>query len=166
MSSAGAGVIGNYTSCSFGVVGTGTFRGNKKSNPAAGRKGNFEMVDEIRLEMTCSKSRLHSVLEKMLKAHPYEEPAYDIYEVLSGSKFNSAAMITLKRKLALDIIFKKLNKSFSEETMMKEFRNIKVKIIIFDMDTNEEAKDYLVNTKEKYLVISKNKKKNIKLMLK
>jgi hypothetical protein len=50
--------------------------------------------------------------------------------------------------------------------MMKEFRNIKVKIIIFDMDTNEEAKDYLVNTKEKYLVISKNKKKNIKLMLK
>jgi hypothetical protein len=166
MASGGAGIIGNYSECSFGVIGTGTFRGNKNAKPAAGTKGKFEKVDEIRLEMICDKNNLTAVLEKMLKAHPYEEPAYDIYEIISGSKFNSAAKVTLKKKLTIDEIFKRLNRTFKEESLFIDFGNIKVSTIIFDMDKDENTEGYIINTKEKYLVIGKNTNGDIKLTVK
>ncbi|MCI0448798.1 MAG: hypothetical protein L0Y79_03300 [Chlorobi bacterium] len=82
MASAGAGVIGNYTVCSFRTKGTGTFKGGEDSSPSVGKKGRFEKVSEIRLEMICSKEKLDSAIGEMLKVHPYEEPAYEIYEVI------------------------------------------------------------------------------------
>ena len=82
MAEAGAGKIGDYTMCSFRINGTGTFRGGSSTNPYAGVKEKFEKVEEIRLEMLCDKSNLHNTVDKMLAAHPYEVPAYEIYEVL------------------------------------------------------------------------------------
>ncbi len=166
MASGGAGIIGNYSVCSFGVMGIGTFKGNERANPAAGMKGKLEKVSEVRLEMICSKNKLASVLEKMLRAHPYEEPAYDIYEIISGSKFNSAAKVTLKKKLTLDEIVKRLNKFISKEILINEFGNTKIRMIIFDMDEDENTEGYLLNTKEKYLIISKNTNGVIKLTVK
>lgn len=166
MASGGAGIIGNYSECSFGVIGTGTFKGNKKSNPAIGAKGKQEKTDEVRLEMICDKNNLTPVLERMLKAHPYEEPAYDIYEIISGLKFNSAAKVTLKKKLAIDEIFKRLNGTFKEENLFIDFKDIKVNTIIFNMDEDENTEGYILNTKDKYLVISKNTNGDIKLTVK
>jgi hypothetical protein len=55
MASAGAGVIGSYSICSFRIKGTGTFKGGKNSNPKIGKKGRFETAEEIRFEMICDK---------------------------------------------------------------------------------------------------------------
>lgn len=76
---AGAGKIGNYDFCTFSTKGIGRFRGNKNSNPAIGVSGEFESVEEERIETVVSRSVLDSVIEKVRTAHPYEEVAFDIY---------------------------------------------------------------------------------------
>ncbi len=76
---AGGGIIGNYSHCSFRLKGTGTFKGSDESNPAIGVKDNLEYVDEIRLEALVDDWKVKSVVNAMIKAHPYEEAAYDIY---------------------------------------------------------------------------------------
>ena len=76
---AGAGKIGNYDFCSFSSRGTGRFRGNEKTNPAIGKAGNHEIVEEERIETIVSREILKSVIEKVKSVHPYEEVAFDIY---------------------------------------------------------------------------------------
>lgn len=83
LSKAGAGEIGEYSECSFSTPGTGTFRGSLQSNPVIGSRGQLEKAREARLEMVCSKKKLDSILSALWEAHPYEEVAYDLYE-LSG----------------------------------------------------------------------------------
>jgi putative NIF3 family GTP cyclohydrolase 1 type 2 len=75
----GAGRIGQYSQCSFRVVGTGTFFGSDATNPAVGEKGRRENVPEWRLEVVCSDSNVDVVVAAMRKAHSYEEPAFDVY---------------------------------------------------------------------------------------
>ncbi len=79
MTEAGGGRIGNYDNCSFRTPGTGTFRGNESSNPAVGSRERLERAPEIRMEMIVPQWNVDGVLRAMTKAHPYEEPAYDIY---------------------------------------------------------------------------------------
>lgn len=79
MSRAGAGVIGLYRECSFESRGHGTFRGGSGSQPSVGRRGRFERVEEVRLEMVCPGDRLQGVQRAIAAAHPYEEPAFDVY---------------------------------------------------------------------------------------
>ncbi|GJQ62862.1 MAG: GTP cyclohydrolase 1 type 2 [Melioribacteraceae bacterium] len=76
---AGGGIIGEYNNCSYRLNGTGTFKGSENSNPSIGTKENFEKVNETRLEVLVDKWKLNKVLGSMLEAHPYEEPAYDVY---------------------------------------------------------------------------------------
>ena len=78
---AGAGVIGNYRNCSFYLQGTGTFHGNEASNPAVGESGRLEKVEEVRLEVVCPLKLLDQALEALRTAHPYEEPAVDVFTV-------------------------------------------------------------------------------------
>lgn len=78
MTKAGAGIIGNYDMCSFRTEGTGTFRGNKASQPATGQREKFEQVSETRLEMVAPEWRVNAVVGAMKRAHPYEEVVYDI----------------------------------------------------------------------------------------
>lgn len=77
LANAGAGVIGAYTECSFSTEGMGTFRGNENSNPAIGRRGELESVQEARLEMVVPEQTRASVERALLEAHPYEEVAHD-----------------------------------------------------------------------------------------
>jgi dinuclear metal center YbgI/SA1388 family protein len=76
---AGAGLIGNYSNCSFRSHGQGTFLGGDATNPAVGRQGHLETVDEFRLECVVRDSELAYVVAALRSAHPYEEPAFDIY---------------------------------------------------------------------------------------
>ncbi|HEY6625684.1 MAG TPA: Nif3-like dinuclear metal center hexameric protein [Ignavibacteriaceae bacterium] len=78
---AGGGLIGEYSHCSFKTSGTGTFKGSNESNPAIGKKGKVEFVEEVKLEVLVDKWRLSQVLNAMKKTHPYEEVAYDIYSL-------------------------------------------------------------------------------------
>jgi len=79
MNRAGAGRIGAYEQCSFEMAGTGLFRGGRGTNPAVGRAGRLERVGEVRLEMACSKAMLADALRAMRRAHPYEEPAFEVH---------------------------------------------------------------------------------------
>jgi len=76
---AGAGVIGNYDSCSFNLPGKGTFRASSAANPFVGKKHQLHVEPEIRIEVIVPSHLLSQVVSEMLKAHPYEEVAYDIY---------------------------------------------------------------------------------------
>jgi len=75
---AGAGRIGAYDQCSFRTVGTGSFRPGDGSEPFIGRQGETEEVEEFRLETILPQALAGKVVAKMLKAHPYEEVAYDL----------------------------------------------------------------------------------------
>lgn len=78
---AGAGKIGNYEFCSFSTRGVGRYRGNENSNPTIGKSGEYESVEEERIEVVVPKSILKDVIEKMKSVHPYEEVAFDIYSL-------------------------------------------------------------------------------------
>lgn len=81
MAEAGAGRIGQYSHCSFRTVGTGSFVPLPAAQPYIGTTGKLEEVEEIRLEMVCAGSLLDWVLAEMLEKHPYDEVAYDLYEL-------------------------------------------------------------------------------------
>ncbi|MEZ6242577.1 MAG: Nif3-like dinuclear metal center hexameric protein [Phycisphaerales bacterium] len=82
LATGGAGIIGAYRLCSFASPGTGTFLGGEGSNPAVGESGRLERVDEVRLEMVCSRHALPIALKTLREFHPYEEPAIDVYELV------------------------------------------------------------------------------------
>ena len=75
----GAGVIGNYDSCSYNTEGHGSFRGGDETNPFAGKQGELHFEPEVRVETIFPEHVKGRVITAMLQAHPYEEVAYDIY---------------------------------------------------------------------------------------
>jgi dinuclear metal center YbgI/SA1388 family protein len=79
LAQAGAGNIGNYSNCSFTMIGEGTFKPNSKANPHIGTSGNLEKVQEMRIEVIFPAHLESSVVGAMKKAHPYEEVAYYIH---------------------------------------------------------------------------------------
>jgi len=76
---AGAGWIGKYSDCTFSSRGLGTFRPRKGAKPYLGIVNELEQVAEVRIETVVRHKELKPVLDAMLKAHPYEEVAYDLY---------------------------------------------------------------------------------------
>ena len=79
---AGAGRIGAYERCSWYTEGTGTFLGGAGTAPAIGRAGVEERVAEVRLETVFPAERRDEVVAALREAHPYEEPAFDVYALL------------------------------------------------------------------------------------
>ena len=76
---AGAGRIGEYERCSWYAEGTGTFLGGEAAEPTIGERGREERVPELRLETVYPVEREKEVLRALREAHPYEEPAFDLY---------------------------------------------------------------------------------------
>jgi hypothetical protein len=77
---AGAGWIGDYSRCSWSTLGEGTFRGGEGTKPAVGEAGRDERVAEYRVETVVPAAKLEAVVAALRRAHPYEEPAFDVYE--------------------------------------------------------------------------------------
>lgn len=77
----GGGVIGAYTHCTFRAEGTGTFLGGEGAKPFIGRAGRLEEAKEFRIEAVVPADRRTAVLREVLKAHPYEEAAYEFYRL-------------------------------------------------------------------------------------
>ena len=75
---AGAGRIGDYEHCAWQVLGQGQFRPLAGSNPFLGSQDQLETVDEYRVEMVCEDALIAVVVTALRKAHPYEQPAYDV----------------------------------------------------------------------------------------
>jgi len=76
---AGAGVIGNYDSCSYNIEGFGTFKGNDSTSPFVGEQNKLHVEKELRIETIYPKYLESKILINLFKSHPYEEVAYDIY---------------------------------------------------------------------------------------
>ena len=79
---AGAGRIGDYERCSWYTEGTGTFLGGEDTSPTVGEAGREECVPELRLETVFPAARHDEVVAALRRAHPYEEPAFDVYPLL------------------------------------------------------------------------------------
>ena len=79
---AGAGRIGDYERCSWYTAGTGTFLGGEGADPSIGERGREERVPELRLETVFPAERQREVVAALRAAHPYEEPAFDVYELV------------------------------------------------------------------------------------
>ena len=79
---AGAGRIGGYERCSWYTAGTGTFRGGESTSPSIGERGREQRVAELRLETVFPEERHDDVVAALRSAHPYEEPAFDVYPLL------------------------------------------------------------------------------------
>ncbi len=110
---AGAGIIGDYDKCSYRLEGTGTFFGGEETSPVVGEKGKLEKVSETRLEVLVDQWKLNKVIKALLKSHPYEEPAYDIYPLKNKNvNYGFGAIGELERtysqKEFLDLVIKKL----------------------------------------------------------
>jgi dinuclear metal center YbgI/SA1388 family protein len=78
---AGAGHIGNYSSCSFNTRGNGTFLAGESSNPYRGEIGQLHVEKEVRIETVFPAYRKSPIIHALLSAHPYEEPAFDLYKL-------------------------------------------------------------------------------------
>lgn len=78
---AGAGKIGAYESCAWQVLGMGQFRPLAGSNPHIGVQGALEQLEEWRVEMVCDDALIRSVVAALKEAHPYEEVAYDVWQL-------------------------------------------------------------------------------------
>ncbi|GIQ68001.1 Nif3-like dinuclear metal center hexameric protein [Xylanibacillus composti] len=85
---AGAGHIGAYSECSFQSEGTGTFTPSAVSQPFIGETGRREHVPEKRIETIVPAQLERQVIQAMRKAHPYEEPAFDLFPLeLAGHAY-------------------------------------------------------------------------------
>jgi dinuclear metal center YbgI/SA1388 family protein len=90
---AGAGKIGNYDQCSFFSKGYGTFRAGEDANPFVGTTGKLHTENEVRIETIFPAYLQSQVIKSLLKAHPYEEPAFDILKIENDFQNVGAGMI-------------------------------------------------------------------------
>ncbi len=78
---AGGGKMGDYQECCWQVAGSGQFRPSAAANPFIGNAGELERVDEYRVEMVCADDQIRAAVAALKAAHPYEEPAYDVWRL-------------------------------------------------------------------------------------
>ena len=79
---AGAGNVGDYECCAWQVLGQGQFRPLKGADPYIGEVGKIELVPEWRVEVVLPREKLASVLKVLKDAHPYENPAFDVIQLI------------------------------------------------------------------------------------
>lgn len=84
---AGAGRAKGYDGCAWQTLGQGQFRPLVGSHPYLGEIGKLETVAEYKVEMVCADELIKPVVEALIRAHPYEQPAYAIYKILSEEDF-------------------------------------------------------------------------------
>jgi dinuclear metal center YbgI/SA1388 family protein len=83
LAAAGAGAVGDYSRCAWTTSGLGTFVPGALARPSVGTVGSVAEVVETRLEMVLPRSRRGAVIAALRSAHPYEEPAFDVFELAS-----------------------------------------------------------------------------------
>ncbi|GGK18732.1 GTP cyclohydrolase 1 type 2 [Caldalkalibacillus thermarum] len=112
LGNAGAGHIGNYSHCTFRTEGIGTFKPGEGTNPYIGTQGEIEQVKEVKIETVFPASLENKIVQAMLKAHPYEEVAYDIYELAQPGKARGLGRIGyLKQEMNLRAFAEKVKKA-------------------------------------------------------
>lgn len=105
---AGGGNIGNYSDCSFNVEGYGTFKASDEANPYVGQKGELHQESETKIEVIFSSYQESKIIKALKLAHPYEEVAYDVYQLSNPHENVGAGMIASLEEAMPEIDFLKL----------------------------------------------------------
>lgn len=148
MSEGGAGHIGNYSHCTFQTKGQGTFKPLDGTNPYIGAKGELEFVDEYKIESIVPEQKLSQVVQSMVKAHPYEEVAYDIYPLENkGNLYGLGRIGMLPHSMTLDELCARVKEAYH----MSHVR------VTGDMTRKVQKVAILGGSGEKYLTTAKKK---------
>lgn len=112
----GAGYIGAYSHCQFQTEGKGSFKPLKDTNPFIGTLNEITHVDEVKIETIASHTQLDKVIRTIHEIHPYEEPAYDIFELKNiGKRFGLGRIGSISEEMTLkhfcEYVKEKLNLS-------------------------------------------------------
>jgi len=113
LSNAGAGHIGNYSHCTFQTEGQGTFKPLEGTNPYIGTQEKLEYVDEVKIETILEQSKLNSIVQAMIKSHPYEEVAYDVYPMKNeGQAYGIGKVGNLNKQKSLQALCEQVKAAF------------------------------------------------------
>ncbi|WP_066495402.1 Nif3-like dinuclear metal center hexameric protein [Abyssisolibacter fermentans] len=125
LNEAGAGDIGNYSHCSFTTEGIGTFMPKENTNPFIGEVNRLEKVNEAKIETIIHKTALNNIIDIILKNHPYEEPAYDIYQLENKQIISGIGRIGyISKTMTLEDLAKFTNKKL-RCTSMRVYGDLK-----------------------------------------
>ncbi|HEX2786356.1 MAG TPA: hypothetical protein VHP32_00490 [Ignavibacteria bacterium] len=163
MCDAGAGIIGNYTHCSFRTPGTGTYMPQKNAKPFAGKSGKLEYAKEVKLELECGSDSLNIVVDALNDSHPYEEIAYEIYDFTKRTNKTDGVYVHLKKNINSKELISKINPSI--DGSMKPggiFKDKINKVAVFAREFNEEDLKKLKQLKIKTSLFQS--EKNIKIV--
>ncbi len=118
--STGGGQIGEYEKCSYRLSGEGTFFGTDATNPVVGKRGRLERVEEIRLEAVLPKRRVAEITEAVRQAHPYEEPAFDVYplDAVPDGEIGSGRIGHFAKPVKVGALAKTLARKTGAQNMM------------------------------------------------
>ena len=104
---AGAGRIGNYDNCSFNTSGTGTFTPEGDANPTIGQLNKMQFEPEVKIEILVPSYLVSSAIAAMKSAHPYEEVAYYLHDLVNPNQEVGAGMIgVLSAPMNVDDFFR------------------------------------------------------------
>ena len=130
----GAGSIGKYDNCSFSFDGTGTFKGNEKSNPTIGQKLKYIKQDEVCINITYLSHFEERVLSSLKEVHPYEEIAYEIMTLENINENIGMGMFgifnkSMSEKELFDLIKKKFGTKFLKHSQLLNKRIKKIAVL-------------------------------------
>lgn len=160
LSAAGAGKIGNYSLCSFRMKGIGTFLPGDLSNPYSGKKGKLSFEEEVRLEMEFDSDNIDKITETLIKFHPYEEPAYEIYTFVKRSNIPETQFIELKKKIYLEEIFLRIKSKIHFKPIKKKIG----RIILTDNEINKKTGKAAMDKNADIIISFEKNKTKIKII--
>ncbi|MFC2948374.1 Nif3-like dinuclear metal center hexameric protein [Virgibacillus sediminis] len=113
---AGAGHIGNYSHCTFQTHGVGTFKPLEGTNPYIGKHNELEFAKEMKIETIMPEEKTDQVIDAVIDAHPYEEPAYDIFPLENpGEAIGIGRVGNLASEMSLRELCAKVKDAFGLE---------------------------------------------------
>jgi len=114
LSDSGAGHIGAYSHCTFQSSGQGTFKPLEGTTPYIGKQNELSVVQEMKIETIVTSDQIAQVIQAMVHAHPYEEPAYDIVPLDNkGTVYGLGKVGLLKHEMTLESLAIKIKQTFS-----------------------------------------------------
>lgn len=114
----GGGTIGEYTHCTFRAEGVGTFLPSTSSKPFIGEAGKLEQVREYRLETIVPEEHLYLLIRAVLVAHPYEEPAYEVYALKEPKlEYGLGYIGEIEKEVTVDMFIKKVKKALEVKSI-------------------------------------------------
>jgi hypothetical protein len=147
----GGGRYGLYSKCSFSTSGRGTFYGEKGSEPTYGQAGRLEEVDEERLEVLVPSDRIGKAISALRKAHPYEQPVIETYEVGSRREFGEGRAGVLARPMGATEASRRIASSLGSQPIYLSRESECSKAMIWDGDPGRGIYEALVRDVDLYV---------------